>query len=551
MIKTTEKKGDSAQNRRSALTYTLYIITFRRIFELIPIDWSRMSPKRPERIDLTISNMRLLDKPMTVGSETYQSDAHKIYFAFSFAHSIPARNANRVGFFYPELRKSVGAPIHQPFDFEHQMECSPYYDGQNRVVGFIVDTFIDQSLPADTLFPESPVALDGIGVLHTRFSETQQILKDIEDGVEWATSMEIDPDEHDWSQDVMVAGETIFDQENDQWDEVFGLWAQNKTHEGDSITYAFGGTGIDGDYVIPFFGSGMTKNPADTAAEIHDMPLAAMKDAGGKQFMAFAVKTEGVTMPITITVDENLQNATLEIDGKDYPNIDNLYMDVGGDWTHLSWSEVETDEQGVSKRTNFFYDPDNKTATEGSIMEINAQVIAAVMEQLKKDGWKTKEEIDSLIAAENDKLKGYLSPEDHAAKVKKAEDAVREEIKNLDALYVSREKELTDAKLELTDSRVEKIREFPADEDGNKKCTEWIASLKTGQTTMATVAKENKLDPEKYKVLFASYDGPEDERFKAVIDANKEQPSTIASAPADLEPDTDTDDEIDHFGSGK
>jgi len=513
-----------------------------------------MSPKRPERIDFTISNMRLLNKPMTVGSETYKSDAHKIYFAFSFAHSIPARNENKVGFFYPELRKSVGAPIHQPFDFEHEMEGSPYFDGKNRIVGFIVDTFIDKSLPEDTLFPESPVAIDGIGVLHTRFSETKQILQDISDGKEWATSMEIDPDEHDWSQDVMVAGETIFKQGDDSWDETFGLWAQNKTYmdkeseTAHEITYAFGGTGLEGDYIIPFFGSAMTKNPADTAAEIHDMPLAAVKDAQGKQFMAFAVKTEGATMPITITVDENLQNATLDINSKDYPNIDNLYMDVGGDWTHLSWSEVETDANGVSKRTNFFYDPDNKTATEGSIMEINAKVIAAVMEQLKKDGWKTKEEVDSLVAAESKKLKDYLSPEDHAAKVKKAEDAVCKEIKDLDALYVSREKELKDAELELTDSRIKDIREFPADEEGNKKCTEWIASLTSGQKDMLAVAKEAKLDEKKFKVLFAKYDGKEDERFVAVIDSHKEQSSDISTAPLEPDPNTDEPKKIKIFG---
>ena len=121
-----------------------------------------------------------------------------------------------------------------------------------------------------------------------------------------------------------------------------------------------------------------------------------------------------------------------------------------------------------------------------------------------------KEKLAERVA----EFESYLSPEQVEQKIGEALENYKSELK----IFAGREKELRNADLKLTPERAEKLQSFALDEDGNKECNEYIATLKIAVESMKSLLKEKDIDAtDEILSQIAKYDGVEDSRFTDIV----------------------------------
>jgi len=525
--------------------------------------------------EFPISNTSLLTLPVTIASNGQQvklsPGRNKIYFKYTFLHSYAFNgqqglgiNYNGATFFYPLLRRYIATAEDSPIDIEHELEGSPLYEDENRLVGHVVYVEINKDLDENELFPDVSQPVKCIGVLYSRLGDVGKIVSEINEGVDWRISMEVD---RDWDQDVLVHGKKIIKQDDELWDAVYGAWAQNKLYDDHEIGLALGGTGLDEKNYADFFGTGIVRNPADPNAAIESLIMAPMATKGDdpRKFIGIAVQTKkgnvvkrkkelGQEEPkILIESPGKFSGTKLFINGEEVQPLRYLSLWMGDegedDYFSLRFSMEERDGD-IVKTIEYQFDPATGTIIKGELeMTPNdlEQIKTLIAESEKKfEGYKSPEEIEAMIGEAVADFSEHKSPDEVKDLIKQAVDNALAEKGKKDVSYESREKALTEANLDLTDDRKVKIREFEVSEEGDNKFKEWLEALKTGQDSMVNHLRENEIEVnDAVKKQIASFDGEKDPRFLVAVSAIQAASGRVVEVPSDNGPEETQKTEVD------
>jgi len=486
---------------------------------------------------LPIADVKILKSPITIAmgtddeQELIPSD-DKVLFSFTFLHSYPKINTNGATFAYPLLRKSIGTAVNSPIDYEHKIEGSPVYDGENIIIGAILSAELPELEDTNEIFPTEGQPVTCVGVLWCRITEANKIVKDLKEGKEWRVSMEVT---REVETDVFIAGEEIIRQDDLKWDEVFGAWIQRKQYNGEDIGLALGGTGLEENDSANFFGAGIVWNPADEDAEIHDFEIVPMANQiNGFNFMAIATKKESDMAKVNKLVIETggvAGDASLTINGtkvEDFDDIEFWSFKDWGDWGMYWSTKVEAGEEGVKETRSFRFDPATASIIaneKGGNPMMNPKEIFAEISKLLEEKyakWVSPEDVDTTVATQvaekldevRSEYENHISPDDLDVKIA---EAIELRDKN-EAVYVARETELTEATIELTKDRKDEIRKFEISEDGDAKFKQWLEDIKVAQTAMETELTEKGIEvTDEVKKTIASMSGTKDSGFIAVV----------------------------------
>ena len=497
---------------------------------------------KANQFTLPIADVHILNGPITIGAgaeeQTLTPSDDKVLFSFTLLHSFPIINSNGVTFAYPLLNKSISSAVNSPIDYEHLIEGSPKYDGENVIIGAIISAELPKLDDSSEIFPTEGQPVTCVGILWRRISEANQIVADLEEGKEWRVSMEVT---RNVERDVFLVGSEVIAQDNTEWDAAFGAWIQRKQYKGKDVGLALGGTGLENDDSANFFGAGIVWNPADEDADIHDFSIVPLANkSNNQQFMAIATHKTGKEInmaketKIVIKTGGVVGDTSLTINGtkvEDFDDIDFFSSKFWEDWG-LYWSTyVEGEPEGVKETRSFRFDPVTASivANEkgGNPMMNPKEVIeqiAALLEGAKDKyaNWTSPEDLESTVAAKlkekeqsiRDEYANHISPDDLAVKI---EEAVKAQNKNEEA-YVSRETQVTEASLELTQERKDEIRKFEISEDGDKKFKDWLTLEQSSQTDMiANLEKRGIEVTEDVKKSIAAMSNTKDPRFESAV----------------------------------
>lgn len=491
------------------------------------------------RFTLPIKDIRILDKPITIGSgdteETLTPSDDKVLFTFTLLHSYPAVNSNGVTFAYPLLKKSISTAVNSPIDKEHKIEGSPVYEGENIIIGSIISASLPELDNSDEIFPNESQPVTCVGILWRRITEANAIVADLEAGKEWKVSMEVT---RNMDRDVFLAEDEIIYQSDIRWDAAFGAWIQQKDFEGKNIGLALGGTGLEDEDSANFFGAGVVGDAADENADIHDFSIVPMANKSSQPYLAFATHAnkKETTMAkenkIVITSGGSHEETSMVINGNKIEGFDELYLSSDKDYGfYLNWSKQQEGRDGVAEWRSFSFDPSIAAIVEnkkgGNSMKNPTEVIAKITEMLEAVEAKFKdfispEKVDEMVATKlevekteiESKYAKYTSPDDLDVKIaeaitKRDEDTVA---------YSTRETKITEASLELTDERKKSVRSFEISADGNDKFAQWLVTELASQTEMVESLEKKGIEVnDDVKKSIATMSGKDDPRFTSAV----------------------------------
>jgi len=494
----------------------------------------------------------------------FQPNETQTLAKFVLNHTLPSVNSRGRAVTYPTQKRSINSIKFNPVNLNHMMKSNPIAADQDLILGFMLAASIED-VPGNPVVPDRPIPTNVYAVLWNRIEEVQKIIGDIETGFRsWRISMEAIRDP--LSDEIMVGNQfTPITQAspdvlskigpdstgmiNDQkvalviggqngtinyWGAAFTLTPADQINPAVQLEVA----SAQKKFIIamPSFEAKEDAAQARGTSDQNNLPDAAFAVIlpGGKK------DDDGKTVPRTLrklphhtsAVKDPNENSSI-----DKPLLQNALARMnqinppifrGKAKKHLiahakiifpegEFASIlqnihggELMEKEELKKVTASLSPELQSVIENSGIEAAdaKKIIEAFSASMQSELTKKEDEIKRGYAS-------FISKEDHDKQTAEAvasavTQKLNEELPKAKEAWVketqtilTREKEVSDAGLELTDLRKAKVRSFEISDTGNTEFANYLADLKQvkesvskqGQTTASTqssTAQPNK-----------------------------------------------------------